>query len=1143
MKNIDKQVQGSFLTYGGERYYKIDNIDEMEPFFMSIVSNSDHWLFISSRGGLSAGRVDSANALFPYIPVDRIHESHPHTGSKTLIRIKSKSSTKLWEPFLFQDVPSFNITCNLYKNSLGNKICFEEINHDISLTFRYTYKSSEEYGFIKECELEYFGEDEVNIEILDGFQNILPFGAENDLQNSASNLLDAYKWSELDVDTNLAFYTLYSGITDKPEPFEVLKANTVFSIGLEDEKVFLHSSILKEFRRENKLNHSNHTRGARGAYFVHSICNLTKNGKKSWQLIANLAQSQSKILDIKNQILDNQDTLYKRINDSIKNGDDSLHYLMQSVDGFQLTAKETVITHHYANVLFNAMRGGLYIHQYKVFKDDFLNTILHFNKTTYTKNKKLLEGLCDILIYKDLLEIIEKTNDVQLYRLTLEYLPLSFGRRHGDPSRPWNKFAIHLKDDKGNPILNYQGNWRDIFQNWEALNFSYPEFIEGTIAKFVNASTIDGYNPYRIEKNGIDWEVEDENDPWSYIGYWGDHQIIYLLKLLEQSKMFHPKNLKELLYKQCFTYANVPYHIKDVDTIFNNPKDTIKYNFELADKINSHVENIGADGKLILDQNKDVYLVNLLEKLLVPLLGKLSNFVIDGGIWMNTQRPEWNDANNALVGNGISMVTLYYIRRYIAFLENLLEDENDTFTLSHEVKIWLEKTSNILNNALKKTSENILSNEERYLILYDLGKVASEYRKTVYSQEGFSNLVETDMKIVKNLLTNVKQLLDRTIKNNKKEDGLYHAYNLLTLDNKNAKVSNLYTMLEGQVAVLSSKVLNASEVIKTLDELFKSNLYRDDLGTFLLYPDRETSGFLEKNSFSKDEIKNIELLTEMLDKNDTQIVLEDINGNIRFNPNIINKESLEKTIKKLNPKYNDLVCNSKTLILELFEKTYNHKEFTGRSGGMFGFEGLGCTYWHMVSKLLLSVQECYFEAINNKESKENIKVLKDYYYKVRSGFGFDKTPELFGAFPMDPYSHTPRDLGAQQPGMTGSVKEEILTRFGELGIIVSDGIVSFSPTLLKIDEFLGESVSFNYYDTKNNKKTIEVNIDELAFTWGQIPIIYKLSLDGNELIQVFKVDGEIIQKDCNNLNTSNDIFSRNGKIEKIIYSIPKSYLS
>jgi hypothetical protein len=34
----------------------------------------------------------------------------------------------------------------------------------------------------------------------------------------------------------------------------------------------------------------------------------------------------------------------------------------------------------------------------------------------------------------------------QAERLVLEYLPLTFSRRHGDPSRPWNKFSIRVRD-------------------------------------------------------------------------------------------------------------------------------------------------------------------------------------------------------------------------------------------------------------------------------------------------------------------------------------------------------------------------------------------------------------------------------------------------------------------------------------------------------------------------------------------------------------------------------------------------------------------------------------------------------------------------------------------------------------------------
>lgn len=123
------------------------------------------------------------------------------------------------------------------------------------------------------------------------------------------------------------------------------------------------------------------------------------------------------------------------------------------------------------------------------------------------------------------------TEDADLIRLTAEYLPLKFSRRHGDPSRPWNRFSINLRDENtGDKILDYEGNWRDIFQNWEALAYSYPEYIDGMIFKFLNASTFDGYNPYRVTKGGFDWEVIEPDDPWSYIGYWGDHQIIYLQK-------------------------------------------------------------------------------------------------------------------------------------------------------------------------------------------------------------------------------------------------------------------------------------------------------------------------------------------------------------------------------------------------------------------------------------------------------------------------------------------------------------------------------------------------------------------------------------------------------------------------------------
>ncbi|MFT5076966.1 MAG: hypothetical protein ACI85B_002030, partial [Flavobacteriaceae bacterium] len=80
----ENEIKGELIHFDNEVYYKISNSSTMRPFFMSLVSNSNHWMFISSNGGLSAGRKDAENALFPYYTDDKITESSETTGSKTI---------------------------------------------------------------------------------------------------------------------------------------------------------------------------------------------------------------------------------------------------------------------------------------------------------------------------------------------------------------------------------------------------------------------------------------------------------------------------------------------------------------------------------------------------------------------------------------------------------------------------------------------------------------------------------------------------------------------------------------------------------------------------------------------------------------------------------------------------------------------------------------------------------------------------------------------------------------------------------------------------------------------------------------------------------------------------------------------------
>ena len=1135
-------VTGEFVTLAGERYYAIRNVDNMAPFFISVVSDSDHWMFIASTGGLTAGRISPETALFPYINVDCIYESTPHTGSKTLLRTTVDGETYAWEPFNQEHNGRYQLSRNLYKNTLGNKLLFEEINHDLQLSFRYSWASSDKYGFVRQSEIHNLNDTERTLEILDGLQNILPAGTPRFTQTNTSYLVDAYKWNELDSHTGLAMFTLFSGITDRAEPAESLRATTVFALGLSDQKILLSARQIDRFRQGLSVEQETQTRGVRGAFWLNTTLKLAAKSDHVWRMVANLEQSQSETVALQAQLAD-PEKLSVSIDESIVAGSDALSRIMASGDAFQLSAEETVSVHHYANVQFNVMRGGIFDEQYQIDRDDFSATIKLFNQQLFSRHQHVIQQLPEKLDYSQLLAEVQQQNDPQLLRLCYEYLPITFGRRHGDPSRPWNQFAIKLKDEQGNRLLSYQGNWRDIFQNWEALMLSYPEFIENVIATFVNASTMDGYNPYRITKEGIDWEVEEPDDPWSYIGYWGDHQIIYLQKLLELSQQFHPQRLKKLLQQAIFSYANVPYKIKPFAALLENAKSTVVYDHELADQIDARVASMGADGKLVVDADGQVYQVNLTEKLLVPLLSKLGNLVVGGGIWLNTQRPEWNDANNALVGQGLSMVTMYYMRRYTLFLKKLLTEQVGVVSLTREVSQWLTDTAQVLEDISLAIASGPINAEQRYQFLVGVGEAASRYRQTIYHQEVLSGGQLHELDAIHKLLDNALNIIDHSIQYNQRKDGLYHAYNVLSFEDARVNIDPLYLMLEGQVAALSSGAIPPKEAVKVLETLFDSAVFRPDQNSFLLYPDRDLPGFLEKNQLPTAGVTALPLLTALISEGNCQVIEQDLTGCYRFNGDIHNGDDLNHALDALIEEHGDKLEIIRKPLQKLHESVFNHKAFTGRSGGMFGFEGLGSIYWHMVSKLMLTVQENFFAA-RSQADDATAKQLGDLYYRVREGIGFNKTPEDYGAFPTDPYSHTPKHIGAQQPGMTGQVKEEMMARFAELGIRVSEGEVNFDPCLLRPCEFIDTVKVFRFLDVHNQWQEFDVPENGLAFTWCQLPLVYRICESQSPALTVTLANGDSLSLTDLRLpaDLAEAVFTRNGFIEKLELTITSEQL-
>lgn len=1145
-KTSDSNKKETLVTIkrGNEVFYKIEDVNKMRPFFMSIVSDSNHWMFVSSNGGITAGRKNAEYALFPYYTDDKITESAENTGCKTIIRINDNDQQIVWEPFSVRSEVLFNCQRNVYKNRYGNKIIFEEINHRLALTFYYEWNNSNLYGFVRKAGIINHAQAEVAVEIIDGLQNVLPYGVDSNLQTTTSNLADAYKRTELLGASGLGIFALSAIIVDKAEPSEALKANTVWSAGLPNPKYLLSTNQLHSFRNGEKIFQEEDVKGEKGAYFINANLSIPPQQEKKWQIVANVNQSQANIIKLDSDIK-NKNNLIKEVLADVEIGTKNLVALTASADGLQASADQLGNTRHFSNTLFNIMRGGIFDDGYLINKSDFEKYLLQANKQVFVNNQKILKSLSAEFSVFTLKEVAAKTGDADFIRLATEYLPLKFSRRHGDPSRPWNKFTINTRSEiDGSKILDYEGNWRDIFQNWEALAFSYPAFIEGMILKFLNASTFDGYNPYRVTKDGFDWETIEPDNPWSYIGYWGDHQVIYLLKFLEFANERYPEMLTSFIDKEIFVYANVPYTIRNYSQIVADPKNTIDFNHKADDLLQKRKQQIGADGSLLTNTKDEIYKVSFTEKLLAMLLAKLTNLVPGGGIWMNTQRPEWNDANNALVGNGLSMVTLCYLRRFLVFIKSVYETNNDSkINLSIELSNYLHTVVSIFED-YAGTFPAELSGRQKKKMLDELGEASSQYRQLIYENQFSGSKSTVDLNTISSLINCALLFTDQSIKINKREDSLYHTYNLLNYDTEELRISYLDEMLEGQVAVLSSGYLTAGESVYLLDALRKSCLYRPDQFSYILYPNKELPLFLQKNNVPAEEVESNPLLQAFLADGGAGIIEKDVLGGYHFYGNIRNANDLKEALKKSDLKYESLIHQHSASVLNLFESVFNHKAFTGRSGTFFAFEGLGSIYWHMVSKLLLAVQETCFLAVRSNTNKETLQNLFDHFHEIKEGIGVHKSPSLYGAFPTDPYSHTPFGKGAQQPGMTGQVKEDIISRFGELGVYVDKGQLYFNPYLLKKEEFLQKEQEVVIDNLSKQQQKVVLEKDTLLFTYCQVPVIYELN----------KNAGLIVKYTNGNTRNANDptavltvqetenLFSRKGNIEFIRVAIQPSRL-
>ena len=1049
----DTSVNGAFVIDETDTWYRINSYDHLAPFFMALAGDSDLWAYLSSAGSLTAGRRDAEGAFLPYETVDKIHLRGEHTGPRTWIQIEDGVHTELWQPFAPRSVRPAGRR-SVWKNLSGTRIRFRDEHASGRLTFQYEWFTATGLGLVRSARLEAL-QGPMHVKVLDGVLNLIPPGVGVELSNNMSCLTDAYKWNESAAGGRLGLFTIYAQIWDRAEPKESLTALAAWHAGAPvGAKTMLSARQVEHFCQTGQVGVESLTRGYRGAFLINFDAEVDRTGLE-WYIVIDGPHSQVEAFELSRRLETGEGTVAEIVAARERNSA-GLDELLARADAFQNSGDPMAAAHHRANVLFNIMRGGVFVDGTRFERDDLIAFV---SQRSNASGSMMKENMANWPPYVERSQVLAAARDnwgPQSERLVLEYLPLTFSRRHGDPSRPWNKFSIRVRDAQGRRVVNHEGNWRDIFQNWEALLPSEPDYVGSMIAVFVNSMTVDGYNPYRIGRDGIDWEIEEPDNAWSHIGYWGDHQVIYLLKLLEAAQAREPGLLALFWDRAIFSFADVPYRLKRHAEQVAQPKETIVFDHAVHEQALERARRLGADGLLVCDEDDKPVLATLAEKLATILLAKAGSLVPGGGLWLHTQRPEWNDANNALVGNGLSVVTLAHLRRFLTFLAALPGADSPFAVSASTLEALIQFRSLVCATPLSVVEDDIGRRE----FLDAAGSILDAWRAEAYRGAAGRHPARAPLSLLPSLARDLLPLIDATLRHCKRVDGLYESYNLVDFSSRKATVGHLYPMLEGQVAVLSSGLLSLAESLNLLQALFDSPLFTAQHGSFLLYPDRPLPGFLERNRLDAETLQ-IPAVKAVLASGRTEILQTQSDGTVRFAPGLANRNDLEAVAADLGPGLPELVA--------AYERALNHREFTGRSGTMFGYEGLGCIYWHMVAKLLLAVQECVFEAAD--QNAPELEALCVFYRKVRDGLGYRRNPSAYGAFPTDPYSHTPAEGGAQQPGMTGQVKEEILSRWGELGLRVRDGRVHFTPVLLDAHEIPPDGA--------------------LTFTWARVPYAFR----------------------------------------------------
>jgi len=192
--------------------------------------------------------------------------------------------------------------------------------------------------------------------------------------------------------------------------------------------------------------------------------------------------------------------------------------------------------------------------------------------------------------------------------------------------------------------------------------------------------------------------------------------------------------------------------------------------------------------------------------------------------------------------------------------------------------------------------------------------------------------------------------VDESIRANERADGLYHAYNLVEFGGRGGIPVQRFACDAGRSGGDFGRQcsLRRRVVARVVRIAAEPDVPRQP-ATYMLYPDRRLPRFLEKEQIPASAVSRSALFKRLLADGNTQLIERDVAGVCHFHPRITNAGDVQVILSQLAAAGYARQVNASHVGPGAIRKMFDHRSFTGRSGTFFGYEGLGCIFWHMVS--------------------------------------------------------------------------------------------------------------------------------------------------------------------------------------------------